>query len=112
MIGSALALFVYLPSCMFVCLSVCIVLFGFSAEDMHGRIIVVEQAVSAQMSNAFILSLSPLSLYMLMSFYFSLCDTLNLFHNMAFTPEQTNSMKLGHGWGCFTASVFFGLSVF
>lgn len=56
-IESALALFVYLPSCMFVCLSFCIVLFGFSAKDIHGCIIVVEEAVSAQLTNAFILFL-------------------------------------------------------
>lgn len=47
--------------------------------------------------NAFNLA-SPLSLFM--SFFLS--AALNLFHNMAFTSERTNSMELGHRRGCFT----------
>lgn len=41
------------------------------------------------------------------SLLLSLSVTLNLFHNTAFTPQDTNRVEVGQGRGGFTASICF-----
>lgn len=75
-------------------------------QDINKCKTVVGEEVSTPLTNALILP--P---YASLCLSISLSVNLNLFLNMVFTPKDTNSMKVGQGRGCFTALVFFGLSV-